>query len=219
MNSTTEQLLSYLEAQFISEETLLNRLKTDKKTLTKLQSEGKAPKPSYELQVKLGLKAPSGSQSQLNKERYYAQGYEQWVNMVIDHTDSLESQAIFSHHYKTQIHTLMHIYAFPKSVEEYYTQESHIKEKWDAFLNGHLGQTTKTGLPTDIATQSIALEMLDYLTGSGKKETLAEDEALRLKHWIACLEEITPPTTLDIPEVNKINSLLNNVKLKYFAHK
>lgn len=211
MPTNTQAFLDYLHQEYINEDHILSKLETSSPTIKKLQREKKVPKPTYEVSLKVQLKAPNIQTSNQTTSRFYPKGFENWVKLVLENADATTPFEQFQHQYKTQIHTLKHIYIFPNSVEEQYTADDVIEEKWNDFLAGKFGLSTNSGLPKDIATLTIALEMIRYLTQDCSKDELAEDELLRVKHWVNCLEEIIPAKAPD----GDVNS--DEIRLFYTA--
>lgn len=215
-NMDTNQLIDYLKTHYLSETALINKLGINEKQLKTWQCAKRIPKASYELSIKTYFKAPGLEKLDAIKWRFYPTSCTIWAKSTAHLTSTSSIQQHFSSQYKIQILTLMQIYGFPKSVAETYTHESHIKAKWNHFLSGVLGVTCLSTLPKDIATQSIALEMLDYLTLEGSKRILAEDQIQRLSHWVACLEELTPPQGPNSHE--ELEALQKKIKASKVRH-
>jgi len=162
-NYSISDLTLYLDQYFFTETQILQKANTTKADLEAFQTNQVMPLASYCVAHSICCNSFFGNYQVVEKTNYYAKGYLDWLNQLIENDSSDQAFVMFAQTYRNTIETVQAQGLVSLSNKFDLKSDEYLRREWQHFLSGTYGLCTKSGLPEDIAKKELATLVIEEL--------------------------------------------------------
>lgn len=206
-------LLAYLDQHLITRAELLRVADLNDAELSRLQTLGAVPMPSYRLALAIGCESFFGTHQEHAEREYYAAGCAAWIAAVGATREP--PQHIFERRYRARLFAL-HAEGFTTGHQRRNDLGEHLRDEWKYFLDGTYGVCTKTGAPEDIAAKELAVTIIQALTENRGEQVLTVDQRVTLQRAVDLLDAASAPFAPHEVARSSRRRLIDDVRAAYF---
>jgi len=172
-------LLGYLQQYFYHEDEILEKAGINQQNLHQLQANKLLPKASYKLKLDIRCCSFLADASLSEHVNFYPKAILNWLKIVQELQRPDLVFDFFCAQYKQQLLQLENMGLVSDNPSFGQDIDAHLKQEWHFFMEGIYGLCTKTGLPIDIASKELSMDIIKTLQKK-PKSSQAQQKMLQL---------------------------------------
>lgn len=160
---TVLPLLDYLQQHFYHEQQLLDKAAICQAKLQQLQNDNVFPQASYQLQVHTHCRSFVTEARLAEHICFYPKSMLNWLTILEQLPTPEQAFGYFCQQYQQQLSDLRALGLSSDNPCFNQALPEHLEHEWQHFLAGTYGLCTKTGLPVDIASKELSMDIIKTL--------------------------------------------------------